>query len=129
PAKLAHHGVLADDSAGRQRLFFVEELWKGLRNGLIQKGAGTRVMSEERLDLGADFRIVGFTLEPQPEILWLRVDSRFEQLAHPLPLCRSHRPPLNSRKSQARASAQRRLSVAGDISSAAAASSIPRPTK
>ena len=46
--------------------------------------------------------------------------------------CRSRRPsrpPLSSRNSQARASAQRRFNVAGDMSSASAASSMLSPTK
>src|SRR5262249_32451462 len=119
---------------GRQCLVFdtlvSEELGQALRNGLIQKRAGARVMVQQRLDFGAHLQVVAFSLKPSTKVGGLDIDRRLEQLADSLPLSARHRaPPLNSRNSHARASAQRRLSVAGEIPSAAAASSMPRPTK
>src|SRR5262249_918054 len=120
--------------AGRQCFFFdtlvSEELGHGLRNGLVQKRAGARVMIQQRLDFGAHLHVIAFTLKPSTKVGGLHIDSGLEQLADLLPLIARHRvPPLNSRTSHARGSAQRRLSVAGEIPSAVAASSMPRPTK
>jgi hypothetical protein len=66
--------------------------------------------------------------DPRGDARRIVVDRRLEEIADPASLLGRH-PPLISRNSQARASAQRRLSVAGDIPSASAVSSMLRPAK
>ena len=90
------------------------------------------MMVEERQHLGAHGAVVGrLAIDPGDHVGRLAVDRRLEQLTHAAPLvgCHRRRSSLSSRKSQARARLQRRFNVAGEMSSAAAASSIPRPAK
>src|SRR5438445_5469901 len=88
-------------------------------------------MFQERQNLGAHCLVVRrFVLNPSHEIDRIAFDGRLEELANAVPLLGLHRASLlNSRKSHARARLQRRLSVAGDIPRALAASSMPNPAK
>ena len=87
---------------------------------------------DERTDFVADIgAVAGLARQPRLEIGGLLFEHPFEQIAHALPV-RWHHPgpaPLSSRNSQARASAQRRFTVAGDRPSASAVSSLVNPTK
>ena len=66
----------------------------------------------------------GAGIRPRP------VDAPFDAVASGAPLIGGHAcPPANSRNNQARASAKRRFSMAGDMSSAFTASSMLKPTK
>ena len=88
-------------------------------------------MTEQRSHVSADL-LVGHLLRVEPgiEIDGRLVERPFEQrLDLPPAFLRRQHDSLNSRRSQARASAHLRFSVAGDIPSADALSSTLRPTK
>ena len=118
--------------------------------GCERKRAGARVVREQRQHLVADGRVVrGFTRDPAIDIgRGLAFERGLEQVADAPALCgsmtvrcrkaeapsvcvhqRSTSCSLSSRNNQARASAHRRLSVAGDMLSASAVSSMLRPAK
>ena len=94
-----------------------------------EKRAGAGVMFEQREHLGAHLGIVGgLAADPWDDGRWIVIDGSLEQIADAARLFRRHAW-LNSRNNHARASAQRRFSVAGDIPSAAAVSSMLSPAK
>jgi hypothetical protein len=129
PSELADDRVRADSRAGRERFVVGQEIGRLLDDRLREKGAGARMMIEKRQHLGAHCRIIRrFLRDPRGHARRIVVDRRLEQIADPASLLRRH-PPLISRNSQARASAQRRFNVAGDMPSASAVSSMLRPAK
>ena len=130
-SNLADNSVRADAGAGRQRLLVQQQIGRLFHNRVRQKGAGARVMLDERQHFVADDGIVRrFARDPAPGAGGrIAIQSRLEQIAHSSSLVRRHAGPLRSRKSQARASAQRRFTVAGEMPSASAVSSMLRPAK
>ena len=128
---------LADDRVrprlrARRERIVEQEIRRGIRDGVREKRAGAGMMIEQGDDLVADYRIVGrFARDPRRDAGRIAIDRRFEQIADAALLISRHEPvaPLSSRNSHARARANRRLSVAGDMPSASALSSMLRPAK
>ncbi len=118
--------------AGEGGFVLVQQRWESILNRLAEELAGARMVIEQRSDFGADIRIVGgLARQPCVEIGGLLFERPLEEIAHALPVAAHHRArrSLSSRKSQARASAQRRFTVAGERPSASAVSSLLKPTK
>ena len=84
---------------------------------------------DQRQHLRAHRRIVlRFLRDPPGDAGRIMIHGRLEQVADAPPLLGRH-VPLISRNSQARASAQRRFNVAGDMPRASAVSSMLSPAK
>src|SRR5437773_5976288 len=90
------------------------------------------MVREERQHFVAHDRIVG-RLARDPALdagVRVAIERRLEQIAHAAMLVGRHdTSPLSSRNNHARAIAQRRLSVAGDMPIASAVSSMLSPAK
>ena len=89
-----------------------EEFRVPSRGRAVEKCASPCVVIEKRLHFGRNRLVApGFTHQPRIQVGAIVVERSLEQLADAWPARVHHAVPLNSRKSQARASAQRRLSV------------------
>ena len=123
--------ALAGCSTGDRRARILGEQRGQIVRRLGQERAGPRVVAHQRDDLFAHRRIVRRSIgEPAAQVGRRLLDRLLEELADLLPPLAGHAAsPPSSRNSQARASAQRRFSVAGDMPSTSAASSTLRPTK
>src|SRR5437868_4044063 len=108
-----------------------EEIGRALGDRPLEKGARARMAGEERQRFVAHRRIVGrLARDPLRGALGVAIERRLEQLGDALPAVGRHAgDSLSSRNSQARASAHRRFTVAGEKPSASAASSMLKPAK
>ena len=127
-AQLAHDRIGADHGARLERAVFFEKVRRRLHQRLREKRAGSRMVIQQRSHFGAHIPIVRLrALEPARDVHGIHVERGLKEIARAAMLIRSH--VLSSRKSQARARAQRRFSVAGDMPMASAASSTLMPAK
>ncbi len=133
PAELPHDGVRTDDASRFVGGFLiVQQRWKPLRHRICEEPADARMVIDERAHFRPDVRIVGdLARQPCVQIGGLFLERLLEDIPHSLPVAAHHRAgdSVSSRNSQARASAQRRFTVATERPSASAVSSLLKPTK
>jgi len=116
-SQLADDRVLPDDGARRQRVVVQQEIRRTLGDRLRQKRARPRVVVDKRQHFVADDGVVGrFAGHPAADAGRVVIERLLEQFAHAPVLFGCHRTgPVSSRNSQARARANLRFNVAGDI--------------
>src|SRR5262245_13437016 len=128
---------LSNDRVGAERVSFLDPVvlsdkrWQLVSSRFCEEGTGGRVMFEQRQHLLPGVSVDdALAIEPRENISGVLVHGPFEQCSNTSPGVVIHEDVLtSSRKSQALASAHRRFSVAADMPSASAVSSMLNPTK